>query len=214
MPDHSKTVRLWVAAGVVAMGVLMMQELSHGEAIVPRLPLSEFPFQLGSWTGVNTPIPPRILVAAGLDEYVSRVYRDPRGGAVTLFISYYRSQRTGETIHSPKNCLPGAGWQPLSSRRLVVTMPGRAPIVMNEYVVARDIDRQLVLYWYQERGRDIASEYAAKFWLSYDALTRDRTDGGLVRVTTELAPNRAQAERRAIQFVRRMDPQLARFIPN
>lgn len=203
-----------MAAGLVACGVLMMQELSHGQPIVPHVSLSAFPMKLGDWSGREVRIPTRVLVAAGLDEYVNRLYRDPAGNTVTLFISYYRTQRAGETIHSPKNCLPGAGWQPLTSRRLVVPMPGRSPLVMNEYVVARDIDRLLVLYWYQERGRDIASEYAAKFWLSYDALLRNRTDGGLVRVTTPLSPGRARAESRAVDFVKLIDPRLPRFIPN
>lgn len=214
MLEGSRVRRVWVAALLVAAGILGMQELSHGEPVVPRTPLSEFPMRIGRWSGENLPITHRILVAAGLDEYVSRIYQDPDGGSVTLFISYYRSQRTGETIHSPKNCLPGAGWQPLTSRRISIAVPNHTPVVANEYVIDRGINRLLVLYWYQERGRDIASEYAAKFWLSYDALFRDRTDGGLVRVTTELGKNRTLSERRAIDFVRLIDPRLPRFVPN
>lgn len=214
MHERSRTMRVWMAAGLVALGVLTMHELSHGQPIVPHEPLSALPMRVGQWSGMNVPIPRRILAATGLDEYVNRLYRDPAGNTVTLFMDYYESQRTGQTIHSPKNCLPGAGWQPLTSRRLVVKMPGRSPVVMNEYVVARDIDRLLVLYWYQERGRDIASEYAAKFWLSYDALFRNRTDGGLVRVTTPLTRDPKKAQRLAIDFVRLIDPRIPRYIPN
>ena len=132
MHERSRTMRVWMAAGLVALGVLLMQELSHGQPVIPHKPLSAFPIQLGQWSGMNVPIPPRILAATGLDEYVNRLYRDPTGNTVTLFMDYYGSQRTGQTIHSPKNCLPGAGWQPLTSRRLVVAMPGRTPLVMNE----------------------------------------------------------------------------------
>ena len=214
MHERPRTMRVWMAAGLVALGVLMMQELSHGQPVIPHKPLSAFPIQLGQWSGMNVPIPHRILAATGLDEYVNRLYRNPAGNTVTLFMSYYESQRTGQTIHSPKNCLPGAGWQPLTSRRLVVAMPGRSPLVMNEYVVARDIDRLLVLYWYQERGRDIASEYAAKFWLSYDALVRNRTDGGLIRVTTPLTRDPKKAQRLAVDFVRLIDSRIPRYIPN
>lgn len=214
MFESSHVKRVWMAALLVAVGILGMQELSHGEPVVPRTPISAFPMQIGHWSGQNLPIANRILVAAGLDEYVSRLYRNHQGDSVTLFISYYRSQRTGETIHSPKNCLPGAGWQPISSRRITIAIPNHPPVVANEYIIARDINRLLVLYWYQERGRDIASEYAAKFWLSYDALFRDRTDGGLVRVTTPLGSDRALAERRAFDFVRLIDPQLPRYVPN
>jgi EpsI family protein len=206
--------RLWLTAALVACGILLMQGLSHGEPVISRVPLQEFPEKIGNWVGREIRIPARIVADAGMNEYVSRVYRNPRGKTVTLFISYYRSQRTGETIHSPKNCLPGGGWQPLESREISIPMANGSRVVANEYVIARDAQRMLVLYWYQERGRDIASEYAAKLWLSVDAITRHRTDGGFVRVTTTLKNDRASAERLAISFVRLIDPRLPRYIPN
>lgn len=209
--------RLWLSVAVVALGILAMRQLAREEKIVPHAPLAEFPIRLGRWSGENIPLPARVVKAVGLDDYLSRVYRKGEGAPVTLYVSYYSTQRTGQTIHSPKNCLPGAGWQPLESRRLTIPLPGGTPLVVNEYDVARDADRVLVLYWYQERGRDIASEYAAKFWLTADALTRDRTDGALVRVTTPI-PNAghdvARAQRRAAAFVRTVFPRLAKFIPN
>jgi EpsI family protein len=188
--------------------------VSHGEALVPRTPLTALPMTLDGWSGQNVALPERVVDAVGLDDYVNRVYRDARTESVTLFISYYRTQRTGQTIHSPKNCLPGAGWQPLDSRRLRIPIPGRDPLSVNEYLVARDTDRVLVLYWYQERGRVIASEYAAKFWLTADAMTRDRSDGALVRVTTTVHGERRKAERRAVAFVQLIFPRLSRYIPN
>lgn len=206
--------RLWMTAALVACGILLMQGLSHGEPVIPRVPLKEFPEKIGDWVGREVPLPARIVADAGMNEYVDRVYWNPGGRTVTLFISYYLTQRTGDTIHSPKNCLPGAGWQPLESREISIPMANGSRVVANEYVVARDAQRALVFYWYQERGRDIASEYAAKFWLSVDAITRHRTDGGFVRVTTPLKKDRASAERLAISFVRLIDPRLPRYIPN
>jgi EpsI family protein len=214
VPKLAAPARLWTAAFVVALGILAMHQVSHGEAVVPRLPLADLPLALGAWSGEPIPLPERIVDAVGLDDYINRVYRNPGAGAVTLFISYYRTQGTGETIHSPKNCLPGAGWLPLASRRLSIAVAGYAPIAVSEYLVARDTDRVLVLYWYQERGRVIASEYSAKFWLTADAITRDRTDGALVRVTTPVAGDRPAAERRAVAFMRTIFPHLSRYIPN
>lgn len=214
MPRTGSSARLWTAACVVALGILTMHQVSHGEAVLPRAPLSGLPLTLGRWAGERVPLPGRIVRAVGLDDYVNRVYRDPALGAVTLFISYYRTQRTGQTIHSPRNCLPGAGWLPLDSRRLSIAVAGHAPIDVNEYLVARDAARVLVLYWYQERGRVIASEYSAKFWLTADALTRHRTDGALVRVTTPVTAGRRVARRRAVAFVREIFPRLGRYIPN
>lgn len=191
-----------------------MHGLSHGDPLIPHTPLSSFPARLGHWTGSTAPISSRILVAAGLNEYVSRIYTKPGSDWVALFASYYNTQRTGDTIHSPKHCLPGAGWQPLSSRQLSFTVPGGRRLVVNEYVVARDVRRLVVLYWYEEQGHDVANEYAAKFWLTYDALTHNRTDGGFIRVMTPLEPNFAVAVRRAVDFTRLMDSRLPRFIPN
>lgn len=217
MHSPGSALRLWLSVAVVAVGILAMRQLARAEKVVPHAPLAEFPTLLGRWSGENVPLSARIVKAVGLDDYLNRIYHDGSGAPVTLYISYYSSQRTGQTIHSPKNCLPGAGWQPLASRRLSIPLPGRRPLVANEYDVARDADRVLVLYWYQERGRDIASEYAAKFWLTADALTRDRTDGALVRVTTpvpDAGRDIARAQRRAVAFLRSVLPHLAKFIPN
>ena len=214
MPNERQPGHTWLAVALIALGMLAMQQLNHGERIVPRAKLAGFPMVLGRWAGANVPLPERILRAVGLSDYLNRVYQNGAGRAITLYISYYSSQRTGQTIHSPKNCLPGAGWQPLESRRLTIPVAGSAPLVVNEYLVARGTDRVLVLYWYQERGRDIASEYAAKFWLTVDALTRDRTDGALVRVTTPIDGNFARAERRSVGFVQAIFPHLAPYIPN
>lgn len=203
-----------MAAALVAAGILMLRQVSHGEPVVPRRPLAGFPLTFDGWSGRELLLSDSIVAAAGLDEYINRSYADSRGDWINLFISYYRTQRTGQTIHSPKNCLPGAGWQPLASRRLTVAESGRAALVVNEYDVAKDVRRVLVLYWYQERGRAIASEYAAKFWLTADALTRNRTDGALVRVIAPVAGDRSIAERRAVDFVRDIVPRLRQFVPD
>lgn len=205
---------LWCAAALMLAGILGMHQLHRPPITPPATPLSRFPARIGRWSGTDVPLTQRVIDAAGLNEYVNRVYRDGAETPVSLFISYYRTQRTGQTIHSPKNCLPGAGWQPIYSRRLSIPLAGAKRIIVNEYDVVRGTNRVLVLYWYQERGRDIASEYAAKFWLSYDALTRDRTDGGLVRVTTPIGSRRGRAEQRAVGFVRAIFPLLDRFIPH
>ncbi|MDE3135012.1 MAG: EpsI family protein [Acidobacteriota bacterium] len=209
--------RLWLAAAVLGCGILSMGRLNHGEKVPAHAPLAEFPIVLGRWSGENVPLPERIVRAVGLDDYLNRIYSDGSEAPVTLYISYYGGQRTGHTIHSPKNCLPGTGWQPVESRRLAIPMAGTAPLLVNEYDVARDTAHVLVLYWYQERGRDVTSEYAAKFWLTADALTRDRTDGALVRVTTPIANSGREigpAERRTTEFLRIVFPHLVKFIPN
>lgn len=205
---------IWLATGLIVMGFLTIHELHRPEVVPPSAPLTAFPHTIGSWSGVDVPIPAHIVQAVGLDDYLNRIYREDRGNWVSLFITYYRTQRTGQTIHSPKNCLPGAGWQPVYSRPLVIPITGSRPLIVNEYDVVRDTHHVLVLYWYRERGREIASEYAARFWLMADAITKNRTDGALIRVTTPIQDNRTSAERLAVGFVRTIFPRLSRYIPN
>lgn len=214
MPRTIRSRSPWLAVGLIVFGILAMRQLRRPEIIPPSEPLADFPLHIQSWTGTRVPLSQHIVRAVGLDEYVNRVYGEPSRGWVTLYISYYRSQRTGQTIHSPKNCLPGAGWQPVYSRRLSIPLAGAKPLVVNEYDVVRGTNHVLVLYWYRERGREITSEYAAKFWLMFDALTRNRTDGALIRVTTPIRTTRNRAERLAASFVRVIFPRLGRFIPN
>ena len=128
---------------------------------------------------------------------------------------YFASQRSGDTIHSPKNCLPGAGWQPLDSGRSEIALSGGRSLTAARYVVARGNERQLVLYWFQSHGKTTASEYSAKFQLVTDAIRLNRTDGALVRVVTPvlLGETEAQSERRAVEFIRLMYPALDGFIP-
>ena len=115
-------------------------------------------------------------------------------------MGYYGSQKTGDTIHSPKNCLPGAGWDPVRSGFATISAAGGRQIVVNEYVIQQDEDKQLVFYWYQGRGRVIASEYAGKFWMVGDAISRNRTDGALVRLNTPINDNEASARARLVSI--------------
>jgi EpsI family protein len=149
-----------------------------------------------------------------VDEYLDRVYSRAGSQPIALYVGYYESQRTGDTMHSPKNCLPGGGWEPLRTRRVTVPVSERAQVPVNEYLVAKGLDRQLVIYWYQSRGRAVASEYWGKVWLVADAITRNRTDGALVRVATPVGADEEKARADAMEFVQAFYPQLARFVPN
>ena len=130
----------------------------------------------------------------------------------------YGSQRQGDTIHSPLNCLPGAGWEPLSEGRTTIANAGGpgVDIEVNRYVVQKGLDRQLVLYWYQSHGRVVASEYTSRLLLIHDAIRMNRTDGSMVRVIAPIAvgSDGAAAEALATEFVRSLFPRLAGYIPS
>jgi EpsI family protein len=119
------------------------------------------------------------------NDYLTRQYATSSGGWVNLFVAYFRSQRAGQTPHSPKNCLPGAGWTWSVADTIHVDIPGRAgPIEINRYIVSNADDREVVRYWYQSRDRVVAREYQAAAFTAWDALRYNRTDTELVRVVT------------------------------
>jgi EpsI family protein len=121
------------------------------------------------------------------DDTLSRSYVNrATGRPASLFVAFFKSQRTGQAPHSPKNCLPGSGWVPSLSDTVKVEVEGRPSLDVNRYVVQRGEAQSLVLYWYQSRDRVVASEYEAKFWVVADAIRYNRTDTALVRVVVPM----------------------------
>ena len=151
--------RFWSMLGVLCAAAISLHLVSHGEPVMPSHSLANLPMALGSWTGRDLPIEQRILDAVGVDDHVSRAYFDQRNPPVLLYVGYYKSQRTGATIHSPKNCLPGAGWQPVSSGKIAVPLADGKNALVNLYTIEKGLERQSVIYWYKSHGRLIASEY-------------------------------------------------------
>lgn len=190
-----------------------MHTVSHGEPIVPRLPLRELRYTLADWRGQEVPIQEQIVQAVGVSDYTNRVYFDQRSLPIQLYVGYYASQRTGDTIHSPKNCLPGSGWDPIQSGYATVPISDEQSIVVNKYVIQKDQEKELVFYWYQGRGRVIASEYSGKFWMMLDAISRNRTDGALIREITPMDDGEANAQSRLLNFTQILFPNLDALIP-
>lgn len=182
---------------------------------VTRAPLASLPRTLGGWSTVTeTPLDARSLEVLRADDHLDRTYADAARRQVNLYVGYYGSQRQGDTMHSPQNCLPGSGWQPIASSRTSLDVNGRA-IPVNRYVIERAGERQLAYYWYQGRGRIVASEFANKFWLIADAARLHRSNGALVRVMAPIAHGAGSdaAEASAAAFVRQLFPHLASYLP-
>jgi EpsI family protein len=200
---------------VIVLGgaTIGLRVLSHGEPMLLVHPLNSFPLELGSWQGREVPIDADTLKVAAVDDYLSRVYKAPDGSAVGLYVGYYKSQQTGDAIHSPKNCLPGSGWQPLTAGRLDITLPNGTHAPVNLYVIEKGLNRQLVLYWYQSHGRIIASEYWAKIYMVHDALRMNRTDSALVRIITPFKQDREAAQERVTAFAQQMLGPLEGIVP-
>ncbi len=207
--------RFWVAAVLLAGTGLLLHARSSSEVIPAREQLASFPQTLGQWTSTDIPITSDVLNVLGPGDFLLRDYQIAGGTDVNLFIAYFPSQRAGDAIHSPKNCLPGAGWAPVKADRTMVTVPGRAPFPANRYLIAKGEDRQLVLYWYWAHDRIVASEYAAKFYLVADSIRERRSDGSLIRVSTQLmkGENPDRAEQRLLGFASEVVPLVNRYVP-
>jgi EpsI family protein len=209
--------RFFVVVLLLGGTALFLQGRTGKEVIPARQSLGSFPQGLGAWAGRDVPIPQDALEVLGPGDFLLRVYRNQSQPEpyVDLFIAYFPSQRAGDTIHSPKHCLPGAGWLPLESSRIKVDLAGRPGVPMNRYVIGKGEDRQLVLYWYYAHKRAVASEYSAKFYLVTDAIRMNRSDGAMIRLTTPLrrGEDSEQAQQRLLSFANQLSPQLDYFIP-
>ncbi|MGA9543850.1 MAG: exosortase C-terminal domain/associated protein EpsI [Candidatus Sulfotelmatobacter sp.] len=186
------------------------------EVLKPRTSLDKLPHQLGAWRGTDVPITSDVLETLGQGDFLLRNYQNDSfaPSSVDLFMAYFPSQKTGDTIHSPSDCLPGSGWFPLESSRIMLTLPGHVPFLANRYLVARGDDRALVLYWYWAHDRAVASEYWAKFYLVADAIRLNRTDGALIRVSTPLdGEGVVAAQERLIAFSREVVPLINTYVP-
>jgi EpsI family protein len=202
---------------LVAGGAVINAWAAAGESRAPRRPLSEFPAEVGGWRQYGRDVRFDAATEAVLraDDYVSRDYTAGDGSAASLYVGYYATQRAGSTYHSPLNCLPGSGW--------VLNEPGRVEIKpadgspafeSNCYVIEHAGDRQLMVYWYQGRGRAVASEYADKAYTVFDSIRRRRSDGSMVRVLVPVKGSEAEALERAVQFASQVKPRLAEYVPD
>ncbi len=204
--------RIIVAVLVLAGGILATRNIPSANIPEVHRPLHEFPATIASWHSEDIPYDAEVVSAIGADDYINRVYSEGTP-PIELYVGYYRDQRSGDRIHSPENCLPGSGWEPIHSARIEIGTKGGRPVLVNEYLVEKGASRDLVLYWYQTRWRIIASEYGAKYWLVVDGLRRRSTDGTMVRIWTTASDGEISARARATEFASHIYPQVAALLP-
>ena len=195
-----------VAAGIYANGA------SAPERVPARQDLATTPVTLAQWEGRDVALEDDVVAQLGVDDYINRRYVAADAPPVALYVGYYASQRQGDTIHSPQNCLPGAGWHPVTADRTTLDV-GEQAIPVNRFIIQKGLDRQAVFYWYQGRSRVVASEYANKAWLMLDAARLRRTDGGLVRVITPVPSTPDAAFAALTTFSTALFPHLSSRLP-
>lgn len=205
--------RILIVTAMLASAGIYASRGASAEAVVERAPLAALPLAIGGWSGREAaPLADDVVAQLGVDDYINRRYARDGAAPVGLYIGYYDSQRQGDTIHSPQNCLPGAGWRPVASR-VADVQAGARTLSVNEYVIQKGLDRQVVLYWYQGRGRVVANEYANKALLMLDAARLNRTNGGLVRVIGPVVTTTDAAVAELSAFVGALFPHLEKHLP-
>ncbi len=206
----------------VLSGLLILQALAFhltpaNEAVPLSRPFQEFPVEIAGWRMVaEYPLEEEVEEFLKADDTLNRVYMSPAADATAnLFLAFFRSQRAGVSPHSPRVCLPGSGWEARESQTISLTLPGRAePATVNRYIVARDMQRSLVLYWYQSRDRIVADEYAAKLYLMLDSVRYRRSDTALVRIVTPVTDQGVTAaESVAVRMALDFYPRIREFLP-
>ncbi|MCA1804762.1 MAG: VPLPA-CTERM-specific exosortase XrtD [Xanthomonadaceae bacterium] len=202
-----------VAVALLAVGTASAVVQGEREEIIPeRADFVAFPSKLEGWEGHSRTLESIVLDALKLDDYLHMDYVNDRGEAANLYVAYYSSQRSGAAAHSPRTCLPGSGWRITSHTQIDLGDGLRT----NRFIIAVGEQRQLVYYWFKQRDRIVTNEYLVKWYLLWDALTRNRTDGALVRLTTVLQPGEdAEAgDERLRALVKVAVPRLAEHIPD
>jgi EpsI family protein len=208
--------RLATSSAILVATLLLLQLRSTGEAIPVRKPLDTLPKSVGQWHGREaTVFEVEILNILKVKDYLMRRYQDGDGRSLWLYIGYWDSQRKGAAPHSPKNCLPGSGWEPVAASLITIPLPAAGgSIIINRYLIQKDNDQQLVLYWYHSQGRAIAGEVAARIQMVKNSILRNRTDGALVRVSSPVVRSIAETEASLVKYVQALYPMLGEHLPN
>lgn len=220
--------RYWTVVLLLLATAIMLHSRGDVDRVPASEPLSTLPQQIGPWTSNDVPIQDDVLAVLGKGDFLNRIYQgsgDSSNSAgvalndkipISLFIGYFPTQRTGQSIHSPQHCLPGAGWTFDYHKYVDLVADDGKPYRVGEYVISNGSSKQFVLYWYQAHGRSIANEYVAKAYMIADAIRLNRTDGALVRVISPILPNEPDtaARDRVVRFTSELAPMLPRFIPD
>jgi EpsI family protein len=221
-----RSLRFWVVVVLLVSAGLLLHLRGDVDRVPQSQPLSDLSQTIGSWSSTDIPLDSAVLEILGKGVFLNRMYlpdapiaagsRSTDYGPIGLFIGYFPTQRTGQSIHSPQNCLPGAGWTFESKGTTDLTDPTGKQYRVGEYMISDGKIHQEVLYWYRSHGRSIANDYAAKFYMLADSIRLNRTDAALIRVITPVQAGEDPhvAHLRAVSFADKMVPLLPPYIPD
>jgi exosortase D (VPLPA-CTERM-specific) len=186
------------------------------EAPPDRVAFVDYPMHIGEWQGSPLPLEPQYISALRFDDYLLADYAASSKAPITLYMVYYRSQKKGQSAHSPQSCIPGGGWDIASHQTVDLPLGDGLISQVNRVLIQKDRQKQLVIYWFKQRERLLSSEYLVKFYLLWDALSKGRSDGALIRLSAavESGETEQEVESRLMHFARMIQPQLTQYIPD
>lgn len=211
-----KNAKFLIFAAVLGLGIYVNNQIGGSGIEVPRQRLEDFPRVLGEWkmAGAHA-LDDRTMDILKVDDYIMRDYTDGAGRRLSLYIGYFQIQRPGKAIHSPRQCLPGAGWSVVSSDLVDIELPARpaSPVRVRKMLMSKGSERRCYLFWYHGRGRVHADEFMNKMYLIWDGLKKQRTDGALIRLSGNAAPDEESSLEMQREFIRILYPHLSKYIP-
>jgi len=207
--------RILAVAVFLITTALTVRNIGHGQPIELSQSFSSFPDLLGDWTGGSHYFSEDIERRLGVSDYFFKTYRNRQNQLVQLYVGYYESQKHGQMIHSPKDCLPGNGWYVIKKGSAVLDLPPFLPFTVNNFIVESGTHKQVVLYWYQQAGgRVVTNEYLGRVFLVLDAFTKNRTDTALIRVNIPVFDSVRESYELGVQFLKSTYPTLMEFLPH
>jgi exosortase D (VPLPA-CTERM-specific) len=201
--------------GIMALSLYLQERENY---IPERRVFAEFPINISEWKGKTGTVEDNILESLAAEDYLMSDYANPENAMVNLWIAYYGDQAAGSTAHSPRSCIPGGGWliKDLTIRNINSIQINGRPLRVNRLLIKKGEYTQLVYYWFKQRERNITNEWLLKWFLFWDAMTRNRTDGALVRLTALVQPGEdlEDADARLVEFATTVVPYLDEYIPD
>ncbi len=206
------------SVGVLLLLPLISPQITNRYEMVPaRQPFFDFPMQVDGWSGSSYPLESQYIDALRFDDYLLADYRFAQSPPVTLYMAYYHSQRKGQSVHSPQSCIPGGGWEILSVETVRLGQANASPpLSANLVLIGKNDQRQVVLYWFKQRDRQLTNEYLVKLYLVWDAIVRRRTDGGLIRLVSAIRPGETEeiSRQRVLALGEAIGPSMQSYIPD
>lgn len=206
-------IRFFIVVILLSGTTLYTNLMSHGTPVPILRPLKEFPVKIDDWVGTTHFFSKEVYDNLGVDDSILRNYRDNEGNLISLYIGYYDSQKEGEIIHSPKNCMLGSGWQPIDISGIEIDLPSKK-MVASKMIVEKGLRKEVVLYWYQSGNRVIANEYLQRLYFIWDAIRYDKTNAAFIRFTSPVIDNDyAKTIQLEVEFIKKVIPILNNFLP-